>query len=227
MFVGHYAPVFALAAVRRSPGLALGFVAVQLVDIGFMSLTYFGIEKWRANPALTGFTPIDLYFMPYTHSLAGSALWALAAALVTALFTPAGRRLVDGLIVGILVLSHWFLDLVVHRRDLTLVHDGGEKLGYGLWDQPAIVVPLELGSLFFGFALFMAATRPRGLFGIIMPWAALALLVGVQAINWFTPPALDTATFSAMGLSAYLALAGLAWLVDRSRLPPAATPAAA
>lgn len=217
MFVAHYAPVFALAAVRRSPGLAAGFVAVQLVDIGFMSLSYFGIEKWRANPTLTGFTPIDLYFMPYTHSLAGSAAWAFAAALVTALFTPAGRRFVDGLIVGLLVLSHWFLDLVVHRRDLALVHDGGEKLGYGLWDQPAMVVPLELGLLFLGFALFMAATRPRGLFGTIMPWAALALLVAVQAINWFTPPPPDTATFSAMGLGVYLALAGVAWLVDRSR----------
>lgn len=217
MFVGHYAPVFALAAVRRSPGLAAGFVAVQLVDIGFMSLSYFGIEKWRANPELAGFTPIDLYFMPYTHSLAGSAAWAIAAAVVTAMFTPAGRRFVDGLIVGLLVLSHWFLDLIVHRRDLALVHDDGDKLGYGLWDQPAVVVPLELGLLFAGFALFMAATRPRGVFGIVMPWAALALLVGVQGINWFTPPAPDAATFSGMGLAAYLLLAGVAWLVDRSR----------
>lgn len=217
MFVGHYAPVFALAAVRRSPGLAAGFVAVQLVDLGFMSLSYFGIEKWRANPELTGFTPIDLYFMPYTHSLAGSAAWAFAAALVTALFTPAGRRFVDGLIVGLLVMSHWVLDLIVHRRDLALVHDDGEKFGFGLWDNPAVVVPLELGLLFFGFALFMSSTRPRGIFGVIMPWTALALLVAVQAINWFTSPAPDAATFSAMGLSAYLALAGVAWLVDRSR----------
>jgi membrane-bound metal-dependent hydrolase YbcI (DUF457 family) len=155
--------------------------------------------------------------MPYTHSLAGSAAWAFAAALVTGLFTPAGQRFIDGLIVALLVMSHWFLDLVVHRRDLPLVHDHGEKFGYGLWDQPAIVVPLELGLLFLGFALFMAATRPRGVFGVIMPWIALALLVAVQAINWFTPPAPDAATFSAMGLGVYLALAGVAWLVEWSR----------
>ena len=57
MFVGHYAPVFALRAVRQSPGLAVGFVAVQFVDIGFFSLSYFGIEKWEANPSITGFMP--------------------------------------------------------------------------------------------------------------------------------------------------------------------------
>lgn len=218
MFVGHYAPVFALAAVRRSPGLAAGFVAVQLVDIGFMTLSYFGVEKWRANPTIAGFTPIDLYHMPYTHSLAGSAAWAVAAAIVVALLSPAGRRFVDGLIVGLLVLSHWFLDLIVHRRDLALVPGDGTTLGYALWDHPAIVIPLELGLLFFGFALFMAATRPRGVMGRFVPWLALATFVGVQGINWFTPPAPDAATFSAMGLGVYLALAGVAWLVDRSRV---------
>jgi hypothetical protein len=218
MFVGHYAPVFALAAVRRSPGLAAGFVAVQLVDIGFMALSYVGIEKWRVNPAIAGFMPIDLYYMPYTHSLAGSAAWAVAAAIVVALLSPAGRRFVDGFVIGALVLSHWFLDLIVHRRDLALVRDEGEKFGYALWDQPALVIPLELGLLLLSFALFMAATRPRGVTGHIAPWAGFAILLGVQAVNWFTPPAGDVVTFSGMGLGAYLALAGVAWWIDRSRV---------
>ena len=85
MFVGHYAPVFALAAARREPGLATGFVAVQLIDLGFMSLSYFGIEKWRANPTIEGFTPIDLYYMPYTHSLLGASIWAILAGIVYSL----------------------------------------------------------------------------------------------------------------------------------------------
>jgi hypothetical protein len=218
MFVGHYAPVFALAATRRSPGLAAGFIAVQLVDIGFFSLSFFGIERWALNPALTGFMPVDLYYMPYTHSLVGSAAWAAGAALVTALIVPAGRRAVDAVLVGLLVLSHWVLDLIVHRHDLPLVHDAGEKLGFALWNHPAVVVPLELGLLLGSFALFLAATKPRGA-GRAAPWLVIGVLVAVQAINWFTPPTSDQIAFTVLGLGAYLALAGLAWWFDRTRLP--------
>jgi hypothetical protein len=222
MFIGHYAPVLAIAAVRRSPSLAAGFVAVQLVDVGFFSLSYFGIEKWALNPSLTGFMPVDLYYMPYTHSLVGSTAWALGAGLLTALLTPAGRKFVDGLIIALLVLSHWFLDLIVHRHDLPLVHDAGEKLGYGLWDHPAAVVPLELGLFFAGFALFMAATKPRGVMGWVVPWIVVAMLLAVQGFNWFTPPTNDPVAFSAMGLGVYFALAGLAWWLDSVRAKRAA-----
>lgn len=217
MFVGHYAPVFALKAVRRSPGLAAGFVAVQLVDIGFFSLSYFGIEKWAANPSLRGFMPVDLYFMPYTHSLLGSAVWAVAAGLVMAMLAPAGRRLVGGLCIAALVLSHWFLDLIVHRHDLPLVYDHQDKLGFGLWDQPLAVMPLEIGLLLGGFAVYLLVTRPTGRRGRVAPWVALAILCAVQFVNWFTPPATDPLTFSGLGLAAYLGLAGLAWWVDRER----------
>lgn len=225
MFVGHYAPVFALAATRRSPGLAAGFVAVQLVDIGFFTLSYFGIERWALNPALSGFMPVDLYFMPYTHSLIGSAAWAVAAALVTAAVTPAGRRTMQALLVGLLVLSHWMLDLVVHRHDLPLLHDAGDKLGFGLWNHPIAVVPLELGLLLASFALFTAATRPRSEDGIAAargrraPWIVLAVLLAVQAINWFTPPTADQTAFTVLGLGAYLGLATLAGWLDRTRVP--------
>lgn len=217
MFVGHYAPVFALAATHRSPGLAAGFVAVQLVDIAFFSLSYFGVERWAVNPALAGFMPIDLYYMPYTHSLLGSAVWAAGAALVTAGVTPAGRRIVDASSIGLLVLSHWLLDLVVHRHDLPLAHDAGAKLGFGLWNHPIAVVPLELGLLVGSFALFLAATRPIGR-ARRLPAVVLGVLVAVQAINWFTPPTTDQAAFTGLGLGAYLGLAALAGWLDRTRV---------
>lgn len=217
MFVGHYAPVFAIAAVRRDPGLATGFVAVQLVDLGFMSLSYVGIEKWRANPALEGFNPIDLFYMPYTHSLAGATIWAVAFALVVAALTPPGRQALSALIACTLVLSHWLLDLIVHRQDLPLVHDTDRKFGYALWDHPLLEAPLELGLLLAGLALFMAATKPRGTMGKAVPWIVLAVLLAFQAFNWFGPPPADAKTFSIMGLAAYLTLVPFAWWLDRVR----------
>ncbi len=218
MFVGHYAPVFALRAVRQSPGLAAGFVAVQLVDIGFFSLSYFGIEKWAANPSIKGFMPVDLYFMPYTHSLVGSALWAVGAGLLFALFAREGRRLVDGALIGLLVFSHWLLDLVVHRHDLALgLDDAGSKLGFALWDQPLVVIPLELGMMLGALVIYVNATEPKGLAGRFMPWFVGGMLVVGSCVNWFTPPAADIATFSGMGLAAYFGFAFLALLLDRTR----------
>ena len=97
------------------------------------------------------------------------------------------------------------------------MNDDGEKFGYGLWNEPLTVIPLELGLLLGGFALYMSATKARGRSGEVVPWLVLATLFGVQFINWFAPHASDPATFSAMGLSAYFGLAALAFWLDRTR----------
>jgi hypothetical protein len=219
MFIGHYAPAFALKAVRKSPSLAACFVAVQLLDIGFFSLAYFGVEKWRPDSGLTGIMPVDLYFMPFTHSLLGSAIWALAAAGATFVLVAKGRKVVGGAIIGALVLSHWLLDLVVHRSDLGLVGDGPDKRGFGLWNLPAVEMPLEIGLVLTGFFFYLSSTRPRGACGRRFPWVALAGLLGLQAINWFGSPPTGAAAFSGLGLFAYAACVALAWGLDRTREP--------
>jgi len=64
LFIGYYGPALAAKALRESPSLVAGFLAVQLVDMCFFMLAYFGVEKWHPNPAITGFMPVDLYYMP-------------------------------------------------------------------------------------------------------------------------------------------------------------------
>ena len=217
MFVGHYGVSF--AARRFEPQLPLWvlFIAVQLLDVAWSPLVLLGIEKVRIVPGITASNPLDLYYMPYTHSLVGASLWAVAFALVVAAFTPAGKRGLSALIAGALVLSHWALDLLVHRHDLPLIADTDNKLGYALWDQPFVEAPLELGLLFAGFALFMAATKPRGTMGKIAPWIVMTALLVLQGINWFTPPPPNAASFAGLGLTAYLGLAALALWLDRVR----------
>ena len=92
MFIGHYAPALAAKAVRNSPSLVVCFLAVHLVDIGFFSLAYFGVEKWRPSRAIEGIMPVDLYFLPYTHSLLASAVWALVAGAVSDWPATGGRH---------------------------------------------------------------------------------------------------------------------------------------
>ena len=119
MFVGHYGPSFAGKAVKNSIPLWVLFVAVQLLDVFWSIFVLLGIEKVRIVPGITKTNPLDFYYMPYTHSLDGALVFAVAAGLVYWLL-----RRADGwpgaTVISTAVFSQWILDLVVHRPDLPL-----------------------------------------------------------------------------------------------------------
>jgi len=180
MFIGHWAPAFAAAALsKRAPKLGTLFIAAQLVDWGFFVLATVGIEKMRVEPGATALVPFDLYHMPYTHSLLGSAVWALGFAIILLI---ARRDMVAALLGGAVVLSHWFIDLLVHRPDLTLA--GGEaRYGFGIWNHPAIAISLEIALTFAAFLWYIRRTKGP----VMPPWILLMLLLAMQSINWFGP----------------------------------------
>jgi hypothetical protein len=149
MFIGHWSAAFvAAAAHKRAPKLGTLFVAAHLIDWVFLALAVVGVERLRVEPGATAMNALDLYHMPYSHSLLGCAVWALAFALLLLAWR---RDLLTAAVGGAVVLSHWFLDLLVHRPDLTLAGDQ-PLLGLGLWNYPAIAIPLEIG-------LTLAASR--------------------------------------------------------------------
>ena len=82
MFVGHYGPSF--LAKRFTPALPLWvlFVAVQLLDVVWAILVFLGVERVRIVPGFTATNALDLYYMPYTHSLLGALGWATGAAVL-------------------------------------------------------------------------------------------------------------------------------------------------
>lgn len=181
MFIGHWAPALAAAAHRQSPGLGTLFVAGQLVDWAFFAFVLADIEHLRLSPGISAMNPMDLYHMPYTHSLVGTGLFAAGFA---ALIWAVTRNRTGALIGGAVVLSHWFLDLIVHIPDLTLF-GAPPKLGLGLWNHPAIAMPLELALTGAAFWWLIRTRRPANL----VPLGVLAAtLLLVQAINWFGPP---------------------------------------
>lgn len=218
MFIGHYAPAFIAATSRRSPRLGTLFVAAQLVDISFFSLLLLKVEHLRLVPGATTMNPMDLYDMPWDHSLVGALGWALGFGLVIRLL---GRNWTAAAIGAAVVLSHWFIDLLVHRPDLTLA-GAPPAFGFGLWNYPAIEIPLELLFAFGGLWFFVSRTAAIGAAG---RWSPMALAIGMavlQAVNWLTPqPAtiIDPAPASTgvLGLLAYGVLSLLAWWVARTR----------
>ena len=75
MFVGHYGVAFAVKTERNKIPLWVLFVAVQLLDFLWAPFVLLGIEKVRFVPGITATNALDLYYMPYTHSLIGAVLY--------------------------------------------------------------------------------------------------------------------------------------------------------
>ena len=213
MFIGHFAPAFAAAALDKHPNgpkLATYFVAAQLIDLALFTLALLGVEKLRIEAGATAMNALDLYHMPYTHSLVGAGVWAGAMAI----FIVAWKRNVTGaLLAALVVVSHWLLDWVVHRPDLTLMGTG-PKLGLGLWDVPAAAIALELALILAAFTFYVRRTRGP----ILPPLALLGVMLIFQAINWFGPePETAGPLFYLQALAAFAILTAIAAWVGENR----------
>ncbi len=186
------------------------FVAAQLIDWGFFALAIIGVERMRIDPAASVMVPFDLYSMPYTHSLIGTVIWAAACLGVVAVHQ---RNVTVGMLAGLVVVSHWVLDWLVHGPDLTF--DGGPpKFGLGLWNYPWIAMPLELAITLGGFAFYLGRTRgPAG-----PPAILLVTMLLLQAINWFAPHPASAGLFLYLqALIAFGVLTALAAWVGENR----------
>jgi hypothetical protein len=209
VFIGHWAPALVVAARRKPPGLGTLFVAAQLVDWAFFVFVLLGIEKMRISPGISAVSPLDLYFMPYTHSLVGALAWGGAATIIVWTIL---RDRSAGLLTGAVVVSHWLLDLLVHVPDLT-ISGNPPKLGLGLWNYPAIDMPLELAMTFGALWLYVRARRPQLSRALLLG----ALLLGLQLFNWFGPVASEvTPGTSYLALLAYGLVTLAAWWMGKS-----------
>ncbi|MFM5916449.1 MAG: hypothetical protein ACKOOL_02825 [Novosphingobium sp.] len=199
MFIGHWAPALAVAAKRDKPGLGTLFVAAQLIDWAFFAFLMLGVEHMRVTPGISAMNPMDLYSMPWTHSAAGALAWAAAFGLLIWIVL---RDRAAAFLAAAVVFSHWVLDLLVHVPDLTLA-GSPPKYGFGLWNHPAVEMPLEIGITLAALWWYVAKRRPA----TIRVLALVVILLTLQAINWFGPvdsevtPATSALAFFAYGLA--------------------------
>jgi hypothetical protein len=213
MFLGHFGLAF--AAKRAAPGVSLAalFTAGQLADVLWPFLLIAGVEQVRIDPGNTAVTPLDFVSYPISHSLLLLCLWGAVFGLV-------GARIVRGRWVAVtlaaLVVSHWVLDVVVHRPDVP-VYPGGPRLGLGLWNSVPGTIAMEL--LLFGAGVWVYARETRARDGVGR-WAFAALVVFlllVYAGNLIggPPPSVAILAWSAIAGSFLLLL--WAWWTDRHR----------
>ena len=212
MFVGHYSASFAGKAIERRIPLWLLFIAVQFVDVLWAIFVLLGIEKVRIVPGFTASNALDLYYMPYTHSLAGAIGWSVLAFLVCRLI-PGLKGTRTGTIVALAVFSHWILDLIVHRPDLPL-YDSVHKMGFGLWNYRWPEFILEIALLLGGAALYLRSALHRGR---VIGFVVVLIIVQWVGTFAFPPPSSDRAE-AITALIFYAVLAAGAWWAEKNQV---------
>ena len=216
MFVGHYAAALALKKFEKRASLGVLFLSVQLADIVFFPLVLLGIERINIIENFTQSTHFELEYMPYTHSLVGSVLWALAA---YALFRwVIVKNHAVALVVALAVFSHWVLDLVVHTPDLPLWNDASLKLGFGLWNNAIAVYVLEAALLLGALWIYLKSTSASTATGQYGMGVFVVFLLLVNILNIFGPMQDDSKVALAVSaLAAYFLFAAVAFWLDKKR----------
>src|SRR4051794_23037360 len=129
MFIGHFGVAFGAKATQ--PNLSLGtlFLAAQLLDLMWPTLLLLGLEHVEIKPGINKVTPLDFTSYPITHSLLMVLGWGLLFGFV---YWRRQKNAKGAVVLGLCVVSHWLLDLIVHRPDLPLYPGDSPKLGMGL-----------------------------------------------------------------------------------------------
>jgi hypothetical protein len=216
MMVGHYGVAFAMKPTQQRIPLGVWFIAVQWLDIVWAVLVLLEIEKVRIVPGFTQATPLDLYYMPYTHGLAGAIVLSLAFGGMVSLFKN-GNRLTSGLLLAAASFSHWVLDLIVHPPDLPL-YDNAAKVGFGLWRHVAVSLPLELAILGLGAWICARSAAFASDASRYKFWGFIAVLALLQLYANFGPPPATPVDLAVTGLASFAILAAIAAWVEPGRV---------
>lgn len=214
MFIGHFALGF--GAKKAAPEVSLGtlFLACQFADLLWPALVLMGIETVEVQPGNTVVTPLNFTHYPFSHSLMALLGWAVLGIL--GYWTFHRSRIKAALVLGALVLSHWFLDVLSHRPDLPITLTGAARLGLGLWNSLPATVAVE-GLLFImGVGLYAHTTEAVDRKGSIGFWALVAFLLAVNFANLFGPPPPSAKAIAWAGQTIWLLVAWGYW-IDRHR----------
>jgi membrane-bound metal-dependent hydrolase YbcI (DUF457 family) len=217
MFIGHFGAGFASKSVSRQCSLGTLFMAAQFIDLIWPILLLLGIERVEIDPGNTAFTPLNFVYYPFTHSLFGVLIWAV---LFGAVYFAFRKNVRNALLLAGLVLSHWLLDLIVHRPDLPIIPWSEFKVGFDLWQSIALTLLVE-GMIFAaGVLIYMRTTRAKDRVGSFGLWGLLVFLVVVYLLSAFGPPPDAVRPIAVVGLFQWLLVAWAYW-VDRHRSPAA------
>ena len=217
MFIGHYA--VGLAAKKWAPKASLGTLVVGAIwlDLVWPLFLLMDVEHFRISQGFTQMVSIEFYDYPLSHSLFMALAWS---AFLGLLYLVAEKDSRGSWVIGGLVLSHWFLDLIVHRQDLALWPgdpSGIQKYGFGLWNQGWVAIPLEVALFVAGFWIYKKSTKALDKIGGMGFWIFAAVLVITYFADLKAVPSANPNVVSFVGFSQLLLVAWAYWIDDHRK----------
>lgn len=213
MFLGHYGLAF--AAKRAAPKTSLGATtfAAEFLDELWPILLLIGVEQVRIVPGLMVMSPLEFTYYPYSHSLLMAVVWGILIGGAYFLLRRYGR---GTWILGALVVSHWFLDVPMHARDLPLWPVASSpKVGWGLWNSVVLTYVIELTIYAAGISMYVRATRARDRIGSWGLWAYIVVMAAIfVSSNGPPPPNVTALAWMTLGVWLFVPWA---WWVDKHR----------
>lgn len=213
MFLGHFA--VAMGAKRVVPKTSLGttFLAAQFADLLWPILLLLGIERVRISPGIMARSSLDFQHYPYSHSLLALTVFGILLGLV---YFAVTRYRAGAVAVAILVVSHWVLDVIVHRPDLPLSLSGQTRIGLGLWNSVVGTLLVELGLYAVGLLVYLRSTTARDGMGRYGFWALVLVLLAIFLGDAFGPPPPNERALATLALAGWLFVPWAYW-VDAHR----------
>lgn len=218
MFVGHLAVAFVAKRVEPQLPLSYAVAAAFGLDLMWPLFLLAGVEVVRVHPNDTAFTPLAFDSYPWSHSLLLVCGWAALGAIWTRRMLGAVR---PSVVVGLLILSHWLLDVIAHRPDLPL-WPGGPVLGLGLWNSVLATYTVEGALLLSGVLLYLRVSKAKDRTGGLALFALIALCTVIWATQPWTPPPPGADAIAWGALLMWLFPFWARW-VDHHRAPSGAT----
>jgi hypothetical protein len=168
MGLGHCAVGLAAKPVVPKVPLGILLLATMMLDVLAIAFGWMGIEGGKTG-------------IPWSHSLFMCVIWSLVAGLLCSRIYHSRRA---GVVIGLLVFSHWMLDFISHpipfpsfswrtwqwsyghplAPDLPLLFASSPKVGLGLYNSisAAEATALELVMLVLGGVVYVSyAARKR------------------------------------------------------------------
>jgi len=127
------------------------------------------------------------------------------------------RRNKNGSIrIALAVLSHWILDLLVHRPDIPLTFGNSMKVGFSIWNNVPLAIILE-GLIFAaGLFFYLRTTKSKNWIGGTGFWIMIGLLVAIHLNNLFGPPPTNIKAIAWVAELQWLFVLWSFW-IDRNR----------
>ena len=213
MFIGHFGVGLAAKRIDSRPSLGTLFIASQFLDLLWPIFLLVGLEKVKIEPGNTAFTPLNFTYYPFSHGFLSVFLLSI---IFGAVYFILKRNLKSSILLGSLVLSHWILDLIVHRPDLPLIPWSHVKVGLGLWNSVILTLIVEGFIFIAGAYLYIKTTKAENKKGSIGLWSLIIFLVIVYLMNVFGPPPPSPDAIAIVGLSQWLLIIWAYW-IDKNR----------